>query len=72
MVYIKLAFLGVVNEQFNMYADHSLLDVKLSSMVDRYQCFREMCKKNICMAKNCKAVIKPTGRSGPENNYFLH
>ena len=47
----QIGISGVVNKLFNMYTDHSLLDVKLSSMVDRYQCFREMCKKNSCMEK---------------------
>jgi len=65
LVYIKLAFLGVMNQQFNMYADHSLLDMKLSSMVDRYQCFREMCKKNGCMAKNCNNIRN----KGPGQGY---
>jgi len=51
-----------MSEQFNMYADH-ILDVKLSSMVDRYQCFREMCKMNSCMAKNCNNIRnKGTGQ----------
>jgi len=64
-VYIKLAFFGVVNEQFNMYAENSLLGVKLSSRVDRYQCFREMCKTNSCMTKNCNNI----GNKGPGQSY---
>jgi hypothetical protein len=35
-----------------MYKDHNLLDVRLSSMVDGNQHFREMCRRNSCMAKN--------------------
>jgi len=65
LVYIKLAFPGVMSEEFNMHADQSLLDVKLSSMVDRYQCFRQMCKKKSCMAKNYNNIMN----KGPGQGY---